>query len=319
MPDIYFDPVKHKYTDNFNNNYISVTTLIGNYENKFSEKEWDIATACEKIGKNPRHSKYAKYKGKSAKQIIASWRKIQKDALVIGNDTHDYLEEKIKFSSYFSNPYSKSRGSMFTVEYIVDNPNSTLGYINIEYLISSGFKDKYPKIFKLLVSFVNEGWRIFSESVVYHPIFLVAGLIDVILIKGDNFILLDWKTNKSPIQFKSGYYEKDNNNNIIGYIETEEVLKHPLDHLPSSTGIKYSLQTSLYSYMTEELGLKCKGIIICQILHDLYDKTAPSELIGKNITNFIPINYLKDDVVIMLEDHHKNSNKGQYSLFKKYA
>ena len=59
---ILFDPIKHKYTNEVGNSYISATTLIGKYEVKFDDKANRIARACSKIGKNPRHPKYLKYK-----------------------------------------------------------------------------------------------------------------------------------------------------------------------------------------------------------------------------------------------------------------
>ena len=55
---LYFNEEEHKYTDDLGNGYISVTTLIGKYTQEFKKEE--IAAACERIGKNPRHPKYQK-------------------------------------------------------------------------------------------------------------------------------------------------------------------------------------------------------------------------------------------------------------------
>ena len=55
---MYFNEEEHKYTDDLGNGYISVTTLIGKYTQEFKKEE--IAAACERIGKNPRHPKYQK-------------------------------------------------------------------------------------------------------------------------------------------------------------------------------------------------------------------------------------------------------------------
>ena len=68
---LYFNEEEHKYTDDLGNGYISVTTLIGKYTQEFKIEE--IAAACERIGKNPRHPKYQKYKGKTKKQILWEW------------------------------------------------------------------------------------------------------------------------------------------------------------------------------------------------------------------------------------------------------
>lgn len=295
--EIYFDAGKHKYTDNFGNVYTSVTTLISKYENKFDAKKNDIAQACEKIGRNPRHPKYPKYKGKSAEQILSEWEQTSKDALVIGNETHDYIEDRVKLSSYFDKFRPKSN-RRFTINDLTTN--STLGYLDLKVLKTTGFEDRFPRVFALITAFVNHGWRVFSEIVVYDYTNLVCGLIDILLIKDDEFIILDWKTNKHPIQFQAGYYEKDNQNNVIGYKLTNETLKYPLNKLADSTGIKYTLQTSLYGALAERFGYKLNSIIICQILHDLYPDSKDK---GKRITNFLPISYIKDDVHNMIQHY----------------
>ena len=37
---LYFDEGPHKYTDSYGNEYISVTTIIGNYAPKFDKNYW---------------------------------------------------------------------------------------------------------------------------------------------------------------------------------------------------------------------------------------------------------------------------------------
>lgn len=323
--EIYFDVKQHKYTDNLLNSYTSVTTVIGNYENKFDEKQWDIARACERIGKNPRHPKYPKYKNKSAKQIIAGWKREGDKGRNIGNETHDYLEDSVKFSSNFVTPDVFKNNRLFTIKDLLDNPNLNLGILNLDSFVKTGVKDKYPLVYKTLQSFINNGWKIYSEIAVFNYDWLVAGLIDILLIKDDKFIILDWKTNKAPIKFEAGYYEKDNDGKLGAYLLNDEVLKPPLSKLASSTGIKYSLQVSTYSYLVEQLGLTNVALILCHIRHDFYKEgdsilaTNP-ELLGKQVVDIMKLNYYKDDVVSMLK-HFTNSklvkNKQQTNLFEK--
>ncbi len=33
-------------------------------------------------------------------------------------------------------------------------------------------------------------------------------LVDILFVKGDEFFILDWKTNKAPIRFEGGYWVK---------------------------------------------------------------------------------------------------------------
>ena len=70
---LYFNEEEHKYTDDLGNGYISVTTLIGKYTQEFKKEE--IAAACERIGKNPRHPKYQKYKGKTKNKFFGNGNK----------------------------------------------------------------------------------------------------------------------------------------------------------------------------------------------------------------------------------------------------
>ena len=44
---LYFDEGPHKYTDTLGNEYLSVTTLIGNYYPKFDAKYWAHKKARE--------------------------------------------------------------------------------------------------------------------------------------------------------------------------------------------------------------------------------------------------------------------------------
>lgn len=320
---IYFDAKQHKYTDNFTNSYTSVTTVIGNYENKFSDKEWDIAKACERIGKNPRHPKYPRYKNKTAKQIISGWKKEGDKARKIGNNTHDYIENSVKFSSNFINPFTSTTNRIFTIIDYINDPTLNKGIIDLDKFMGSGLKDRFPEVYKTLFLFVEGGWKIYSEIAVFNYDWLVAGLVDILLIRDDEFIILDWKTNKAPIQFKAGYYAKDNNGNLDGYIETDETLKYPLNNLPNSVGTKYTLQVNTYKHLLLQYGLTCKGLLLCHILHDKYDKDHPkveknSNLLGKQIVNMLVLDDMKDEVEKMLNHFTKSklkSNNNQTSLF----
>ena len=52
------------------------------------------------------------------------------------------------------------------------------------------------------------GFEIYAEIGVYHPEYLISGLVDILFVKGDEFFILDWKTNKAPIRFEGGYWTK---------------------------------------------------------------------------------------------------------------
>lgn len=311
---IYFEPVAHKYTNNVGNAYISATTIIGEYEYKFSDEQNKIARACSKIGRNPNHPKYLKYKGMSPSQILAKWKRAAEKGCEIGNTKHDYLETSIKdsteFKAIFGSKYEQNNNSnivkLYTIEDVIDNPDS--GKLNLDYFINKGVKDKYPKIYKVIESFVNDGWRVYSELGVFHNGYLISGLIDVIFIKDKSFVILDWKTNKDPIRFEGGYWEKNNNDVRTNYKLTDKTFKPPLHKLPYSVGNKYILQLSLYAYLVEQFGFNHVSNILCHITHDNYKlgdediKTHP-DWIGKNRVEIIPMPYLKHDIQSMVYDY----------------
>jgi hypothetical protein len=304
--EIYFNEAAHKYTDNFNNAYTSVTTVIGQYENKFSDKEFDIARACEAIGRNPRHPKYPKYKGKSANDILAEWKQTRDEACHIGNTKHNYLETSVKSSTGFFDLFKPKTGKLYTIKDLVEGDGS-LGKLNLDYFLKSGVKETYPEIYNIIENFVTNGWSIYSEICTYDYDLLIAGLIDILFVKGDKFVILDWKTNKTDLKFESGYYDKDRDGNPISFIHTDQKLKYPLNMLPQSKGNIYTLQLSTYAKLTEKFGLTNVGLILCHIKHDYYTLDEAMhlnkiELVGLNKVHIHMISYIKDHVNMMFMD-----------------
>ena len=144
---IYFNESIHKYTDDMGNPYISTTTLISNYYEKFKAEE--IATACERIGKNPNHPKYLKYKGKSKKQLLYEWEQTKNIACEKGTNKHNYLETAIRSSTGYKlidGQFINDR--IYTLDDVIGDRK--IGLLNIEYFESIGLKEKYPIIFNVI-------------------------------------------------------------------------------------------------------------------------------------------------------------------------
>ncbi len=293
---IFFDEALHKYTDEHGNTFTSVTTVLGKYEDEFETEK--VARICEKIGRNPRHPKYEKYKGKTAKQLMKEWQQITNIALDKGNEKHNYLEDIIKESNGYKRVKTKFiKDRLFTIPDIVRNPK--VGRVYKDDLVKLGIGDRYPTIHNLICTFIDNGWKLYSEIGVYNTDFLISGLIDLLLVKDNDFFIIDWKTNKSPISFQSGYYEKDNDGNLTSnFIVTGKTLKYPVKHLPASTGHKYSLQLSGYAYLVEKFGLNLTGIVLCHI---------QEKLDGTEFVDFVKIKYLKPEVESIFFHHTSNS------------
>ena len=261
---LYFDEDRHKYYDDYSNPLTSVTTLIHKYE---QEKDWElIARNCWKAGLkgNP------KYRGKTAEQLLIEWGKTSKDALAQGNEKHNYLEIAVKDSTQFYKFHSRYPGNnrrLYTIPDVIQHPG--YGELSLDVFIETGISKRYPSIFNVIKTLVSYGFRIYSEIGAFSVELLVTGLIDILLIKGKEFIILDWKTNKAPIRFEAGYWEKTPEGRITtNWVPSDDVFKYPLNKLACSIGNKYALQLSTYAYLTSRFGLTCKGLILCQIVQN---------------------------------------------------
>ncbi len=309
---LYFNEELHKYTDVYGNTYTSVTTLIGNYKDKFDK--WNVAKACERIGKNPTHPDYGKYRGKSAKRIIKEWDIINKEACEFGTEKHNYLEDSIKSANGYnriSNKYVNDR--IYTVPEIIKNPNH--GVLNLDYFKLKGIEKHYPIIYNFLSLLTNKGFRIYAEVGVFDVINLVSGLIDVFCYNPDKgtFLILDWKTNNAPIKFEAGYFKKDiAGNRLDTFINKEEYFKYPISHLQASKGNEYSLQLSLYSYLASKFKINHKGNVLFHIRHDVDEN-------GLNIIDIPKLPDLTNESKLLLEHNlikvKKNTVNKQGTLF----
>jgi len=319
---IYFNEALHRYTDQFGNEYTSVTTKLKEYEPSKDFKL--IALACERIGKNRNHRDYLKYKGKTANQLLNEWKVITDKSLVRGNTEHGYLEETVKIANghikqlYKSdsksiNGYSYSR--MYSIHDLVSNRLDTIGSINVDDLLNQDLNVKYVDIYNLIVGLSNRGFKFYPEIVVYHPDILVCGMIDLLAVKDNTFIIIDWKTNKGDIRFESGYYEKDTSGELSdNFIYTNEFLKYPLSHVPASVGNKYTLQLSLYANFVERFGFNLIGLILFHITHEVIKVND----LDTWKTNPIKLTYMKNEIDMLINNINltNNNKKNQYDAFK---
>jgi len=298
---LFFDPVVHKYTDEFGNEYTSMTTCIKHYTEDF--KKVDIARACEKIGRNPNHPKYEKYKNKTAKQLMYEWDKTAKDACEKGTLKHNYLEEIIKNSTNYVSALKKYTGTrIYTIQDIIEDHE--FGEIDLNYFIESGLPSKYPSIYTIIETLHKQGYRFYAEIAVFDPDRLISGLVDLLAVdhNAKQFFIIDWKTNRATITFKSGYFEKDSKGELTeNFIEKNDYFCPPVDSIPDSIGHKYSMQLSGYAALIELYGFKNKGNIICHI-------QEKKDIIGNpiEIVNTVVAKDLREQAIIMFNDYHYN-------------
>ena len=293
---IFFDEIEHRYTDDIGNPYTSVTTVIGKYYEGF--KELEIAEACAKIGRNPNHPKYLKYKNKSAKQLIYEWHNTKNEACEKGTKKHNFFETAVRESTNYRKIKGNYEGNrIYTIDDIIDD--KTIGLLDISYFEQKGIKEKYPSIFGIIKQLTEIGYLIYAEIGVYDPDNMICGLIDIILIRNRDFIILDWKTNAATIRFEAGYFEKDNHGNTTDkFINKDSYFFAPCNNIAASTGNKYSMQLSGYAKMVENFGFNYKGSILCHI----------QDIGNSEKVTVMPIADLRSSFQNMIEHHKSISN-----------
>lgn len=321
---LYFDEPTHKYTDSLGNSYISVTTMIhDNYTPKFDKKYW--------LRKKSREL------GISSKELERQWQAITDEACSRGTATHNGIEDAIKENSMFKNAIQYlnqvESGRCITV---ADIPNLIPRPLDLN-KFKEATNNKYEKIYDVFDFYINKGYTIYSEIGAFLIDYLISGTIDILCIKEDRFVILDWKTNRNGLQFEAGYFKKDKSTTPAQltnqYIVKDEKMLPPLSHLDNCNGMHYTMQLSTYARMVELiLDIPCVGLGLCHIgspfIKNQYgmpyrDKNNqyPIDENGEETVNWYHINYLRNEVDAILRDRKtfldSNSNKvnNQLSLF----
>lgn len=313
--EINFTEEDHRYFDDKGNTYTSATTLIGEYKPKYDKDFWSMYTALKeahfKVRPKPKeHIIYVntvKYKLKDLKKdsiflnmqksILHKWEADTQKACLRGNKIHDFLEENInKSKDDYQGKTNQQIRPLFDFEGEKEKNIET-----VHDLKKTSIGDRYPGVYERLKLYIENGWIIYAEKRVHLEKYKVAGMIDVPLIKGNKFAILDWKTNKDKIRKHPGYYKKEKINNQFvktnRFIITKDTFKHPISHVPASKFHIYALQLSLYSYMLEQWGYTpAKNHL--EIIH-MMPEMEPV---------LIKIPYMKAEIEEILEHHYINLN-----------
>ena len=298
----------HKYNDSFGNEYKSVTTLLHSYVPKFEKSYW--------------LRKKAKELGISEKKLAQQWQDITDEACSRGTKTHNGLEDGIKGSSMFKDAVKhmiRPNGEMVTIADIPDI-NLNIKELNVKEFIEAT-ENKYPKIYNVFNYYTNNGYKIYSEIGGFLIDYLISGTIDVLLIRDDQFLIGDWKTNRGGLKFEAGYYRKDKSQKphqeTNEWIPKKEFLLPPVNHLPNCNGLQYNLQLSMYAYMVELiLGIPNAGLWLAHIDSDFVlneygmPKRFPDGLyhINENPVEKVTLfkmKYLRDEIKMILADRQR--------------
>lgn len=307
---LFFEEKEHKYTDTLGNGYLSCTTLLHGYQPAFDKKYW--------------LRKKSKELGISEKELEKQWQSITDEACSRGTKTHNFLEDNIKDVSMFSKAVQYlteiKSGRMITV---ADIPSLNVKPLDVDKFIEAT-DNRYPEIYSVFKYYTDRGYVIYSEIGAFLIDYLISGTIDILCIRPDQFVILDWKTNREGLKFESGYYRKDKSTKPAQltneWVSKNEKLLPPLGHLPSCNGMIYSMQLSMYAIMVELiLGIPNKGLALCHIgspfVLNQYgqpyrdsNNQYPIDENGKETVSWHKIQYLKKECIAVLNDRKAKLN-----------
>lgn len=274
-----FQEKDHKYfdLDNPSNTYISVTTLIDKFTQKFDAQFWSMYKSLEKL--IPKEdwktiSKTFRDKMKIPEDVFTMYDFSKEDAI---REQQNILDEWQK-----TNEESCTRGTAIHAElensFYKMGANCTLKKFGIggKFVCDKGrtkldLEDGvYPEY---LISRVSD-----------DGILRLAGQIDLLVKKGHHYTIIDHKTNKSID--KKGYYNSAT--------RTTAKMKYPLNNLEDCNYSHYNLQLSTYAWMVQKLDPEAE---IDDLILNWYPHEGGNELFH--------MEYLKKDVVKMLSWYKK--------------
>lgn len=252
---LYFDEPSHTYRDANGNEYISVTTLIHKYVTPFDKTKWLKIKSAEL--------------GVTERELAKQWKDITDESCDRGNTTHNHLEDGIKQTSKFYKAIQYLHKEDKEMTTMFDIPRLDIKPLDIKEF-KYATENKYPEIYNVFDYYINNGYKIYSEIGVFLPSLLISGTVDVPCIRDDQFVVLDWKTNRRGLAFDAGYYKKDKSSfphQITNkWIRTYEKMKPPVNDLENCNGMHYTLQLSMYARLMEEmLRIPCAGLGLCHI------------------------------------------------------
>ena len=281
--EVCFNEESHKYwnTKYRDLDYISITTLIGKYHEKFDENFWSSYKAIERIVGE------AVFKNMSIRGMlldIKKWEDKYIDMIDIDKELFFKTKEEIKQEYDKKRTEACEKGTAYHL--MRENQWYEKPKMKITEYIDSDIEFECEK----------HNWDLNRENVIL-PEYLIyfstpdmvislAGQIDLLVKQGNNLFVLDYKSNAKGIISKAFYDKK---------ARSTKKMYYPIHHLEDTTFNHYALQLSFYAYM---LQLKNPDFNIKQLtlLHNA----------GEGETK-INVPYYKNEVRSLLIDMHKKA------------
>lgn len=275
--DVVYSDEAHVYIDKTDQQkYVSVTTLIGKYENPFDVFFWSSYKTCEKL-------------------MSGETFHVLKETLLATKRWTDDMIEKLHLDPIIFDKTRKEIQKGYDDERNKSCERGTKIHSNFEEMYYTSEKQDLKKFGLGGVFTCKKGYYELDLEKGVYPEFLVslkssdgilrvAGQIDLLIKDGNDIIIADYKTNKEIK--KHSYFDKNKFSRIM--------MKYPLNNIEDCNFYHYSLQLSTYAYLLQQIKpeLNIKKLMLIHIDHD--DK----------ITEYT-VDYLKNDVERMLKHYKK--------------
>ena len=274
-----FNDSAHCYFDvnDESKKYISVTTLIGRYEQEFDREFWSSYKVLEKL--------LPKDAWQLEKKSLLASKKFNKEIL----DTYNISE----------NDFNKAQQDILD-EWDKKNREAcergTKIHADLENSFYAGGKNVNLQKFGIGGKFecrkdysdLDLEYGVYPEYLIYREsddgILKLAGQIDCIVKSDNDIILIDHKTN-AKIDLKSGYNTQT---------KSTAKMKYPLNNLDDANFWHYTMQLSTYAWMLQKIN---PNFVIKDLILNHYDHEGNNTLYH--------CEYLKHDVEKMLYHYKK--------------
>lgn len=275
-----FNEEFHKYWDTAaqDKKYISVTTLIEKYGQKFDADFWSAYKALETL--------IPKENWKEVKRRLLDTKRLDDDLLelygITDNDFNaaqqgildKWAEENRKSCERGTKIHAKLENSFYDAGKNVELKKFGLGG---KFECRKGYNE------------LTLQYGVYPEYLIYSSsddrILNIAGQIDLLVKNGNEITIIDHKTNKK-IDLHSGFDTKAKKNAKMLY---------PLNHLDDCNFNHYQLQLSTYAWMLQKLN---PSFVIKDLILNHYDHEGNNTLYH--------CAYLKKEVEAMLKNYKKS-------------
>lgn len=250
-----FNDELHKYFDinDESKQYISVTTLIGRYEQEFNKDFWSAYKALEKL-----LSKDSWQLEKKSLLVSKKFNKELLDVYNISENDFNKVQQDILDEWDKTNQEACERGTRIHAG-LEDSFYKAGKNVNLQ-RFGIGGKFECRKDY----SDLDLEYGVYPEYLIYREsddgVLKIAGQVDLIVKSGNDIIICDWKTNKE-IKQKSAY-----NSNTKSTVK----MKYPLNNLDDVNFSHYTMQLSTYAWMLQKINpdFVIKDLILVHFDHD---------------------------------------------------